>query len=596
MADIAEMLKKGLADPARLGTLLLDPKKPAEQRARMLLDVIHNNKDQAVQMMFVAGLLQQCTAAGAVAEATRMKEHYEQLLVELENGPVRPATFVAVADPAMPGPLARAQVITLDGQERYPTPGPQVELQQLRPGMTVYLDPKGAVMLSASRALPQVGQQATFVRRIDGTDLVEARLREDKLTLYAARAVLEACAAGTLRHGDDVLICPRRQFALAVVPPRTDRRHRFVDRGRVPDVVASRDIGRPHWVLGYMIRRLKLLLFRKDLLERFDLRPRFSVLLTGPSGCGKTLTVKAFLHEFDKLLTQRTGRGDLGSRVIRVKASELLSEWLGRSDKNIDELFNDIQAVAGETVTTAGGEKLQLPVVVILEEIEGLARRRGEHDAGVYDRIIGTLLQRLDDPTDDLGKLPLILIASSNRPELIDSAMWRRLAGVRASFTRLDREALTAVLGKKLRPHYPFAACNGHGRDEVRAHIIDEVVAALFSPNGDDAALVEVTLRDGKKILKHPRDFLTGAVVEQAVSNAIDQTVFAGEQSGGAEVGLSGAAILEALRRHIDGLADNLTAQNVNDYVDLPEHVQVATLRRLRGPQGSLTTLVARPA
>src|SRR5205814_1783705 len=196
-----------------------------------------------------------------------------------------------------------------------------------------------------------------------------------------------------------------------------------------------------------------------------DLRPRFAALLTGPSGCGKTLTLRAFLREFDRMLVERTGRSDLGSRVIRVKFAELLSEWLGRSDKNIEELFSDVQAIASKEIETTKGERLRLPVVVILEEVEGIARRRGEHEAGVYDRILATLLQRLDDPTDDLGKLPLLLISTSNRPDLIDSAMCRRL-GVQARFTRLDRDGLAAVLDKKLKPEYPYAPGAG-GREAV---------------------------------------------------------------------------------------------------------------------------------
>src|SRR6202011_4637909 len=98
---------------------------------------------------------------------------------------------------------------------------------------------------------------------------------------------------------------------------------------------------------------------------------RFSVMLIGKTGTGKTLTIRAFLHQFSCMMAERTGRKDLGSRVVRVKVPELLSEWLGRSDKNIEELFNNIQAVASEEFETAGGERLRLPVVVILEEVEG---------------------------------------------------------------------------------------------------------------------------------------------------------------------------------------------------------------------------------
>src|SRR5262249_20580786 len=157
---------------------------------------------------------------------------------------------------------------------------------------------------------------------------VEAAVQSERLLLHAAAPVLTALAAGKLKHGDRLVVCPRRLFALAVVPPEEDRRHRFLDRSRVPDVVVERDVRKPHWILDHVRRRLRLLLFRPDLLKRYGLRPRFSVLLTGPSGCGKTLTIRAFLNEFDHMLVERTGRRDLGSRIVRVKVAELLSEWL----------------------------------------------------------------------------------------------------------------------------------------------------------------------------------------------------------------------------------------------------------------------------
>ncbi len=590
MPKLTETHGQPSAGPNKLSQLLLDPKKTAEVRAKTLLDVLYSNEDRAVQQAVLTDLLRAAHANTADEETLKLMEMYEQALAELEQGPVRPATFIADADVALPSPRPRAHVATPDGQERYPTLHTRVAPQTLRPGTTVYLDPKGAVVLGTSPTPSRVGQQGTFLRRVEGTATIEAALQNERLLLYAAQPVLDALAAKQLKHGDRILVCPRRLFALTVVPPETDQQHRFLDRSRVPDVVAERDIGRPHWVLEHLVRRTRVLLSRPDLLDRFDLRPRFAVLLTGPSGCGKTLTIRAFLREFDRLLVERTGRTDLGSRVVRVKFAELLSEWLGRSDKNIEELFADVQAVAAREVETAKGEKLRLPVVLILEEVEGIARRRGEHEAAVYDRILATLLQRLDDPTDDLARVPLVMISTSNRPDLIDSAMCRRL-GLQARFTRLDREGLAAVLDKKLRPHYPYAA---DGKPEkARAGIRDEVVAWLFDPTEEKHGVAEVALRDGKKVVKYRRDFLTGGLIEQAVSSAIDQVVFAAEQAGPDGIGLSAAVLIDALRRHIDALADNLTTCNAADYVDLPENAQVTGVRRLRSHNGLLPPLLS---
>ncbi len=132
--------------------------------------------------------------------------------------------------------------------------------------------------------------------------------------------------------------------------------------------------------------------------------------------------------------------------------------------------------------------------------------------SGAMDRILGTLLQRLDDPLDEMSKLSLILISTSNKPAMIDSAMQRRLGAKVARFKRLDRDGLAAVLSKKIKPDYPFASCNGTPQERLREQLIDEVVAALFSPVNEPSPLVELTLRDGQKIERYSRDFLTGAL------------------------------------------------------------------------------------
>ena len=350
-------------------------------------------------------------------------------------------------------------------------------------------------------------------------------------------------------------------------------------------------------MLGLLIRRMRLLMFRPDILERFELRPRFSVILTGPTGMGKTLHLKAFLSEFRDMLEERTGRTDLGSRVIRVKTSEILSEFLGRSDKQIEELFDDIHHLASQKLETSQGERVHLPVVIVLEEVEAIGRRRGTtFEGGIFDRIIGTLLQRLDDPTDDLGSLPILLISTTNRPDLLDPALLRRLAARRAEFNKLGREDLAAILEKKLKPGYPYWGQNGSDPEQLRRGLIDRVVSWLFSYNGDEPGIVEIVLRDGTRTVKHRRDFLSGALIEQAVSNAIDEMAFALEESRGQEpeTGFTAGCLMESFRRQIDGLAENLTAGNARDYLHLPdEENSVAAVNRLPGLRSRTPALLA---
>jgi hypothetical protein len=188
--------------------------------------------------------------------------------------------------------------------------------------------------------------------------------------------------------------------------------------------------------------------------------------------------------------------------------------------------------------------------------------------------------------------LPLIIISTSNRPSIIDGAMRRRLGTRVARFGRLDRRGLAAVLHKKLKPSYPLASVNGKPASQLRQELINEVVANLFDPCNDEVAALEITLADGTKLSKFPRDFLSGAVVEQAFTEAIDELTFFAEESGSETVGLDSASLVAALRRQIDGLVANVTAFNASDYLDLPDHTHVTNVRRARAPQGDLRQLL----
>lgn len=580
----------------KLASLLLSDDKPLAVRVKLLLGAFQSG-DQASLEALGSELLKSMASGASAAQLEEVKSVYKQALAELEHGGVRPATFIGQADGEMPGPKPRVQVVTPDGQNRYPFLRDGVTLEDLRPGMTAYLDAKGAVILGVSPTIPKVGPQAQFIRHLPDTEQIEVTVRDEPATVYGSSAILDAVAAGELKRGDNVLVCPQRQFAFHKIPENKDRRHRFVDRDNLPDVHPSKDIGNPHPCLGWLVRHTRVLLFRDDLRNRFDQRPRVSLLMTGPSGTGKTLTIKAFLTIFREMLIERTGVKDLESRVIRVKTSELVSEWLGRSDKNFDQLFDDILELAAEEIETASGERIQLPITVIFEEVDGIARRRssGENDgsSGAMDRILGTLLQRLDDPLDELSKLSLILISTSNRPAMIDAAMSRRLGGKVARFKRLDRDGLAAVLGKKIKSQYPFASRNGTSPGQLRTQLIDEVVASLFSPSNEESPLIELTLRDGQKIERYSRDFLTGALIEQGLSEAIDQLIFYAEQSGRDDVGLDSMIVIDCLQRQIDAMAENLAPFNAGDYVDIPEHTQVANVRRIQRTSGRPSQLVA---
>jgi len=120
------------------------------------------------------------------------------------------------------------------------------------------------------------------------------------------------------------------------------------------------------------------------------------VLLYGPPGCGKTLLAKAVATESE-------------ANFIAVKGPEVLSKWVGESERAIREIFSKARQAA--------------PCVVFFDEIDSIVPRRGyRYDSGVTDRIVNQLLTEMDG----LEKLEgVVVIGATNRPDILDPALLR---------------------------------------------------------------------------------------------------------------------------------------------------------------------------
>jgi len=130
--------------------------------------------------------------------------------------------------------------------------------------------------------------------------------------------------------------------------------------------------------------------------EKMGIEPPKGFLFYGPPGTGKTLLAKALANES-------------GANFIAIRGPEILSKWVGESEKAIRQIFHRARQVA--------------PVIVFFDEIDSIAPARGgRFDSGVTDRIVNQLLTELD------GLEPLkrvIVIGATNRPELLDPALLR---------------------------------------------------------------------------------------------------------------------------------------------------------------------------
>ncbi|HDI75312.1 MAG TPA: AAA family ATPase [Thermoprotei archaeon] len=131
--------------------------------------------------------------------------------------------------------------------------------------------------------------------------------------------------------------------------------------------------------------------------NEIGIEPPKGVLLFGPPGTGKTLLAKAVATES-------------GANFIAVRGPEILSKWVGESEKAVREVFRKARMAA--------------PCVIFFDEIDSIAPMRGMRygDSGVTDRIVNQLLAEMD------GIAPLrnvVVIAATNRPDILDPALLR---------------------------------------------------------------------------------------------------------------------------------------------------------------------------
>ncbi len=135
-----------------------------------------------------------------------------------------------------------------------------------------------------------------------------------------------------------------------------------------------------------------------EVFDELNMSAAKGVLLYGPPGTGKTLMAKAVANESD-------------SNFISIKGPELLSKWVGESEEGIREVFEKARSNA--------------PTVVFFDEIDAIATERGSGSGGgseVSERVVSQLLTELDG-LEDLEDV--VVVATSNRPDLIDSALLR---------------------------------------------------------------------------------------------------------------------------------------------------------------------------
>ena len=133
-----------------------------------------------------------------------------------------------------------------------------------------------------------------------------------------------------------------------------------------------------------------------DAFKRMGIKPPRGILLYGPPGSGKTLLAKAVANESE-------------ANFISIKGPEVMSKWVGESEKAVRTIFKKAKQVA--------------PCIVFLDELDAIAHRRGfDNDSGVSERVVNQLLTSMDGLESLEG---VVVVGATNRPDMVDPALLR---------------------------------------------------------------------------------------------------------------------------------------------------------------------------
>ena len=132
-----------------------------------------------------------------------------------------------------------------------------------------------------------------------------------------------------------------------------------------------------------------------DKFSKMGIKPPRGALLYGPPGCGKTILARALATES-------------GGNMILVRGPEILSKWVGESEKALREIFRKAKAAS--------------PCVIIFDELDSLAKMKNEEGGGgIGENILSQMLTEMEEGTTSR----VVIIGITNRPDLIDNSMLR---------------------------------------------------------------------------------------------------------------------------------------------------------------------------
>jgi transitional endoplasmic reticulum ATPase len=167
------------------------------------------------------------------------------------------------------------------------------------------------------------------------------------------------------------------------------------NKKNIPTVIFS-EIGALNDTISIIREIIELPIKQPQIFKHLGIKPHKGILFYGPPGCGKTLIAKAIANEIQ-------------AHFRDIKGPELMNKYVGQSEANLREVFND-------------AHKLE-PSIIFFDEIDSIAyERSNETNVQHQSQFVNQLLTLMDGVEEYSG---VRIIASTNRPDLIDKALLR---------------------------------------------------------------------------------------------------------------------------------------------------------------------------